>query len=201
VRYKLWVSKKIHYMETQLSYKFDMKDLGATNFILGMEIKRDWENGKIWLNQRKYVERILHRFNMQECKSVKVPIPVGVKLFVDECPKTHEEEEDMPHVPYISVVGSLMYALVFTRLDIAHAMEFLSKYMSKPRKEHWIVVKRVFKYLCGTTSYGFSTKEDQDWTECWTFMALWMQTRTKIYIVEYLQAGMCLTCLEEQSVG
>jgi hypothetical protein len=58
---------------------------------------------------------------MEECKPVKVPIPVGVKLSTDQCPKTHEEEEDMSHVPYVSAVGSLMYAMVCTRLDIAHA--------------------------------------------------------------------------------
>jgi transcription elongation factor Elf1 len=64
-----------------------MKDLGASNFILGMEIKRDRKKRKLWLNQRKYVETILQRFNMQECKSIKVPIPVGVKLSVDSVPR------------------------------------------------------------------------------------------------------------------
>jgi hypothetical protein len=54
-------------VKTQLSSKFDMKDLGASNFILGMEIKRDQKKRKLWLNQRKYVETILQRFNMQEC--------------------------------------------------------------------------------------------------------------------------------------
>ena len=85
-----------------------MKDLGASNFILGMEIKRDKKNRKLWLNQRKYVETILQRFNMQGCKPVKVPIPVGAKLSADQCPKTHEEEEDMSRVPYASAVGSCM---------------------------------------------------------------------------------------------
>jgi hypothetical protein len=69
-------------VKTQLSSKFDMKDLSASNFILGMEIKRDHKRRKLWLNQRKHVETILQRFNMQECKPVKVPIPVGVKLSV-----------------------------------------------------------------------------------------------------------------------
>ena len=58
----------------------NMKDLGAVNLILGMEIKRNRADRKLWLNQRKYIETILHRFNMQECKPVKVPIPVGVRL-------------------------------------------------------------------------------------------------------------------------
>ena len=63
---------------------------------------------------------------MQECKPVKVPIPVGVKLSADQCPKTHEEEEDMSHVPYVSAVGSLMYAMVCTRPDISHVVGVLS---------------------------------------------------------------------------
>jgi hypothetical protein len=66
---------------------------------------------------------------------VKVPILVGVKLSIYQCPKTQEEEEDMSHVPYASVVGSLMYAMVCTRLDIAHAMGVLRRYMSKLGKD------------------------------------------------------------------
>ena len=75
-----------------MSSKFDMKDLGAANFILGMEIRRDRSNGNIQLNQRKYVETILERFNMQESKSFDVSIVVGVKLFLDQCPKSQEEK-------------------------------------------------------------------------------------------------------------
>jgi hypothetical protein len=60
----------------------------------------------------------------------------------------------MFHVPYASAVGSLMYAMVCTRPSIAHAVEFLSRYMSKPGKEHWTSVNSVFRHLCGTTSYG-----------------------------------------------
>jgi hypothetical protein len=91
---------------------------------------------------------------MHGSKQVKVPIPIGVNLSTDQCPKTQEEEEDMSHVPYASAVGSLMDAMVCTRPDIAHAVGVLSRYMSKPGKEHWTTVKRVFRYLCGTTSYG-----------------------------------------------
>jgi hypothetical protein len=68
-----------------------MKDLCVANFILGMEIKRDHANRKLWLNKRKYVETILQRFNMHGSKPVKVPIAIGVKLFVDQHPKTHEK--------------------------------------------------------------------------------------------------------------
>jgi hypothetical protein len=138
---------------------------------------------------------------MQECKLVKVPILVGVKLFADQCPKTQEEEEDMSHVPYASVVGSLMYAMVCTRPDIAHSVGVLSRYMSKPGKEHWTIVKRVFRYLCGTTDYGIFYQGRPRQIECWTYMDLLMQTRLEIWITKDLQVVMCLTYLEEKSVG
>jgi hypothetical protein len=92
---------------------------------------------------------------MPECKPIKVPIPVGVNLSVDQCPKTQEEEEDMSHVPYVSAVGILMYAMVYTRPHITHAVGVLSRYMSKLGKEHWTTIKGGFKYLCGTASYEF----------------------------------------------
>ena len=141
-------------LKTHLSSKFDMKDLGAANYILGMEIKRDRTKRKLWLNQRKYVETILQRFNMQNSKPVKVPIPVGARLSAEQCPKTQEEEEDMSRVPYTSAVSSLMYAMICTRPDIAHAVGVLSRFISKPGKEHWTAVKRVFRYLRGTSDYG-----------------------------------------------
>ena len=52
---------------------------------------------------------------------------------------------------YSSFVGSVMYAMECTQLDISHAMGVLRRYMLTPRKEHWTVVRRVFKYLHVTT--------------------------------------------------
>eukprot|EP00253_Pinus_taeda_P006324 PITA_06324 len=89
-----------------------------------------------------------------DSKLVKVPIPVGVKLSDEQCPKTQEEEEDMSRVPYASAVNSMMYAMVCTRPDISHAVGVLSRFMSKLGKEHWTTVKWVFRYLCGTSDYG-----------------------------------------------
>eukprot|EP00253_Pinus_taeda_P033986 PITA_33986 len=77
-----------------------------------------------------------------------------VRLSAEQCPKTQEEEEDMSHLPYASAVGSLMYAMVCTRPDIAHAVGVLSRFMSKPGKEHSTTMKPVFRYLCGTSDYG-----------------------------------------------
>jgi hypothetical protein len=75
-------------VKQNLSSKFDMKDLSATNFIMGMEIKRDRAVINLLLNQMKYIEIFFKCFNMQDCKPVKVSIPMGVRLIVEQFPKT-----------------------------------------------------------------------------------------------------------------
>lgn len=84
---------------------------------------------------------------------MEVTILVCVKLYVEQCPKAHEYIDYMTQVSYVSAIGSLMYAMVYTWPNIAHSLGVLSSYMSILGNEHWIYVKRVFKYLCGTTNY------------------------------------------------
>jgi hypothetical protein len=127
---------EIKEVKKKLSSKFNMKDLGVVKFIMGMEIKRDRATRKLWLNQKKYIETILKRFNMHDCKPMKVLILVGAMLIVEQCPRTQEEIEDMARVTYASVVGSLMYVMICTRPEISHVVGVLSRYMSTPGKEH-----------------------------------------------------------------
>ena len=63
-------------------------------------------------------------------KTVSTPLANHLKLTKEMCPKTHEDIEYMSRVPYSSTVGSLMYVLVCTRTDIAHAVGFVSRYMT-----------------------------------------------------------------------
>eukprot|EP00253_Pinus_taeda_P005496 PITA_05496 len=76
---------------------------------------------------------------------MKVPILVGVKLYVEQCSKAQEEEEDITCVPYASAISSLMYAMVCTRPNITDAVGLLSRFMSKSGKEDWTTVKQVFR--------------------------------------------------------
>ncbi|XP_059071068.1 secreted RxLR effector protein 161-like [Cryptomeria japonica] len=86
---------------------------------------------------------------MTHCSQLVIPALQGTKLFVEDCPKYRTEMEDMTRVPYASVVGILMYAMVCTRPDIVQAVGVLSWFMNNPRWVHWDAVKRVFKYLRG----------------------------------------------------
>ena len=78
---------------------------------------------------------------MKNVKVVSTPLPGHLKLTKEMCPKIQEEEDKMSKVPYASAIGSLMYAMVCTRLDIAHAVGVVSRYMSHPGIEHWNAVK------------------------------------------------------------
>ncbi|KAE8693888.1 putative pentatricopeptide repeat-containing protein [Hibiscus syriacus] len=119
-------------LKTLLSQEFDMKDLGAAKKILGMEICRDRDSRKLWLSQRGYVEKMLERFAMSSAKPVSTPLANHFKLSSEQCPKTDKEAENMAKVPYSNAVGCLMYAMVCTRPDLAHAVSQVCKYMSKP---------------------------------------------------------------------
>jgi len=102
----------IQKLKTQLSNEFDMKELGAAKKILGMEIRRDRQAGKLFLSQQNYIERVFDRFNMNNCKPVSTPLAPHFTLSSELCLDTKEEMEHMSHVPYASAVGSLMYAMV-----------------------------------------------------------------------------------------
>nr|GEW50987.1 retrovirus-related Pol polyprotein from transposon TNT 1-94 [Tanacetum cinerariifolium] len=110
----------------------DMKDLGNARRILGMEIQRD----------RKMVA------------NVPTPLASHFKLSSHECPKFEEDKEDMSRVSYSSAVGSLMYAMVCTRPDLAHAVSVVSRYMHNPGKMHWEAVKCIIRYLQRTSNIG-----------------------------------------------
>ena len=69
------------------------------------------------------------------------------------CPKNPQEREEMLRVPYASVVGSLMYAMMCTRPDIWFAVGLVSRYQSNLIREHWKAIKRIMRYLKGTMNY------------------------------------------------
>ena len=106
-----------------------------------MEIHRDRQAGKLFLSKKNYIEKVLERFDMQQSKPVSTPLATYIKLLTALSPKSKEEKEYMSHVPYSSVVGSIMYAMVCTRPNILQAVSVVSRNMANPSKEHWQVVK------------------------------------------------------------
>jgi len=80
---------------------------------------------------------------MAEERPVTTPLAGHFKLSSKQCPQSLKEEEGMSRVPYASVVGSLMYAMVCTRPDLVYAISTVSRFMSNSGKQHWEAVKWV----------------------------------------------------------
>ena len=99
------------------------------------------------------LSQILARFSMQDFKKEFVSFRVESSLSANQRPKTPAEIERMRGIPYASTVGSLMYAMLCTRLDICFAVGMVSRFQSDPGEEHWIAVKHIFKYLRRTRDY------------------------------------------------
>jgi len=70
-----------------------MQDLGPTKQILGMKFFCDKKNGKLWLSQQKYIEKVLERFNMKNSKPVSTPLVGHFKLSSKDCPTSEYQKE------------------------------------------------------------------------------------------------------------
>jgi len=113
-----------------------VKDLGPAKQISGMKVIRDRSKKLIWLSQEKYIEKALKRFNMDKAKLVSGPLAEHLKLSTMQCMTSEEEKKEMSRVPYSSVVGSLMYVMICTRPDIAHAVGVVIRFLSNPSEEY-----------------------------------------------------------------
>lgn len=83
---------------------------------------------------------------------MSTPLATHFKLSKEDSPKTKKENDYMSKVPYVSTVGSLIYVMVSTRLNIAQAMRVVSRFMNKPRMKQCEAIKWIFRYLRGTTN-------------------------------------------------
>nr|GEY93960.1 putative zinc finger, CCHC-type [Tanacetum cinerariifolium]GEZ07262.1 putative zinc finger, CCHC-type [Tanacetum cinerariifolium] len=151
----------LHESKRFLSRNFDMKDLGEASYVIEIEIHRDRANGIFGLSQKAYIERILNRFNMQHCSPTVAPVIKGDLFGSYQCPKTEIQYEEMRRISYASVVGSLTYAQVCTRPDIAYICGHVSRFQFNPSLLHWKADKKVLRYLQGTKEYKLTyTRSD-----------------------------------------
>ena len=84
---------------------------------------------------------------MDQAKKGFLPVLQGVKLSQTQCPTTSEDRLKMKAIPYASAIGSIMYTLFCTRLDVCLAISLAGRYQSNPGVDHWTAVKNILKYL------------------------------------------------------
>ncbi|CAM8913427.1 unnamed protein product [Rhodiola kirilowii] len=130
-----------------LSSKFEMKDFGEVDVILGVRVTK-FDKGYM-LSQTHYVEKILKKFDCFDVVPVRTPCDPNKHLFKNSGTSVSQEE-------YAKVIGSLMFLMNCTRPDIAFAVSRLSRYTQNPSGEHWSALKHLLRYLRGTLEWGLN---------------------------------------------
>ena len=111
--------------------------------------------GVIWIDQPSYTEKILQKFGMYDCKPVSTPVNPDVKLVSSESP-----DEVCDQQMYQAVIGNLLYLSTKTRPDIAYTVSCVARFCTNLTKEHWTAVKRILRYLKGTSNLGLLYREN-----------------------------------------
>jgi hypothetical protein len=124
-----------------------MKDLSDASYVLAIEIHRDSSKGALGLSQKAYIEKVHKIYNMHQCSSTAAPVVKGDKFRQFQNLRNQLEIDQMRSIPYASAVGSIMYAEVCTRPDLAFITGMLGRYQSDPVMDHWKTVKKVLHYL------------------------------------------------------
>ena len=135
--------KQINEVKLALAENFNIKDLGKLSYFLGVKIVQDSKAG------------ILKKYGMENCKPVATPVDAGLKLT-----KGTEGSEYVEEKHYQSVVGSLLYVSMRTHPDIAFTVSRAARFCSKPTSQHLTAVKRILRYLRGSTHHGLLFKRN-----------------------------------------
>lgn len=122
-----------------------MSMMGELTFFLGLQIKQ--VPSGTFINQAKYCKELLKRFGMDKAKEASTPMGTSSYLDKDE----HGNSVDV--TKYRGIIGCLLY-LTATRPDIMCSVCMCARYQSCPKESHLTAVKRIMKYLLGTTNVG-----------------------------------------------
>lgn len=161
-------SRVLDDIKLELAKKFSMTDLGPVAFYLGMSITRDRQNRTLRIGQQAYLSEAIRNAGVWDAICATTPM---------ESTRLEPAEDGYFAEPgfkalYQSHVGTLMYAMLGSRPDIAFSVSCVSRYASNPTPKHMVAVLRIFKYLHGTLTHqltyrgelaALSGYSDSDW--------------------------------------
>lgn len=134
----------------ELKSKVDLTYDGVCRYHLGIEILQS-EDGYTFVHQSKYVQRVLSRFNMENCNGCQTPMEVSA----DYSPKREDEEPlDTSKFDFGSLIGSVMFLMIVSRPDIAVSVSLWARSLHAPTLRHWNGAKRILRYLKHTFDMG-----------------------------------------------
>jgi len=160
----------------KLHMRFGITDMGAITKFLHIQFKRNRETKELWIYQAEYIHHLLEEYGLSDCHPVHLPMDPNYLLLKDEDAAKLTPISDLSTV-YPKIIGKLLYLSLCTRLDIAHAVQRLSQFISHPTPRLYATAKCILRYLAGTVNYrlhygdpthtsdlhGFS---NVDWASC-----------------------------------
>lgn len=143
--------QSVNEIKQQLSQLFDMKDLGEARFILGIKIERDRKNKTLSISQSEYIRNVAKRLNLSQPRGhTTTPMNPGIKLMKMKIDDIDNKQQPVDVKQYQMVIGSVLYAMLGTRPDIAFATNKLAQFNTAPSKIHWETLKNLVRYLSAT---------------------------------------------------
>ncbi|XP_070003535.1 uncharacterized mitochondrial protein AtMg00810-like [Nicotiana sylvestris] len=122
--------------------EFEMSMMSELNFFLGLQIKQN--SNRTMIHQQKHVNELLKRFKMEDSKEIDTSIATDTKLDIDEPASSVYQKL------YRGMIGSLLY-LTSSRPDIVFSVGLCARFQANPKESHLNAVKRILRYLKGTT--------------------------------------------------
>ena len=108
-----------------------------------------------FVSQEKYARNIVKKFGLDSKKHASTPMSSSTKLNVDS------SGVEVSPTLYRSIIGSLLY-LTASRLDIAFSVGVCARYQANPKESHLTAVKRIIRYVNGTSNYGLWYSKDSN---------------------------------------
>ncbi|KAK0582443.1 hypothetical protein LWI29_025725 [Acer saccharum] len=128
-----------------MSHEFEMSLIGELSYFLGLQIRQ--MNDKIFITQAKYAKNLVKKFGLENAKHCDTPMSTTLKLSKDASGKSVEQ------TLYRGMIGSLLY-LTASRPDISFSVGVCARYQADPNESHLSSVKRIIRYVNGTSNYG-----------------------------------------------
>ncbi|KAK0570386.1 hypothetical protein LWI29_000343 [Acer saccharum] len=136
---------KVQQFVDVMSHEFEMSLVGELSYSLGLQI-RQLDDG-IFITQAKYVKNLVKKFGLEKAKHCDTPMSTTLKLSKDASGKSVDQ------TLYRGMIGSLLY-LTPSRPDISFSVGVCARYQSDPKESHLSSVKRVIRFVNGTSNYG-----------------------------------------------
>ena len=142
-------------LHSKLRARFNITDLGESRFMLGMRITRDRQARTIALDQELYITKALEKFGLANCRPAHTPgAAEPTAASINQELESSSSAQPADQQLYQEKVGTLLYAAISTRPDIAYAVNKLTQRMQAPTRRDEIACDRVFRYLAGTRKLG-----------------------------------------------